>query len=173
MNTGRGAAYALLGLSGLLFAIALGSGWSGASRLAARSDESAAVAEAASAFVVAYGSFDFRDPGGYIPRLAALTAGELHDAVTRAVVDPQAIAGQRAATATVDAASVTALSDVAGTVSVRSTHRRSWLEPSSGALIHEQLVQTVSLRLVREGGRWLVAELAVTSQEPLERNGVR
>ena len=37
MNTGRGAAYALLGLAGLLFAIALGSGWSGASRLAARS----------------------------------------------------------------------------------------------------------------------------------------
>jgi len=173
VNTGRGAAYALLGLAGLLFAIALGSGWSGASRLAARSDESAAVAEAASAFVVAYGSFDFRDPGGYIDRLAALTAGELREAVSLAAVDSQAIARQRSATATVDSVSVTALSGVAGTVSVRSTHHRSWLEPGSGALIHEQLVQTVSLRLVREGGRWLVAELAVVSQEPLDGERVR
>jgi len=163
---GRGPAYALLGLAGLLLAIAVSSGWSGATRLADREDDRGAAEAAAAAFVTAYGTFDFRDPDGYTTRLVELTAGELRTAIAGAAVDPAAVTQQRASAVRIESVSVTALSDVAATASVRATHERSRLDPASGGLIEEHVTQHVSLRLIREGERWLVAELLVLGEQP-------
>ncbi|MPY81144.1 MAG: hypothetical protein GEV04_22495 [Actinophytocola sp.] len=173
MMPGRGPAYALLGLAGLLLAIAVSSGWSGATRLADREDDRGAVGAAAAAFVTAYGSFDFRNPDGYTARLVELTAGELRTAITEAAVDPAAVAQQRASTTRIESVSVTALSDVAATATVRATHERSWRDAASGALVQEHVMQHVSLRLVREGERWLVAELLVLGEEAGGAQGAR
>lgn len=165
---GRGPAYALLGLAGLLVAIAVSSGWSGASRLADREDERAAVEAAASEFVTAYGTFDFRDAEGYTAHLVALTVGELRTAIAEADVDPSAVAHQRTSMVHIEAVSVTALSDVAATATVRATHERTRLDEASGRLIEERVTQHISLRLVREGKRWLVAELLVLGEQPAD-----
>ena len=61
MIGGRGAMVALVGLAGLLLVMAVVSGWQGTTRLTGRGDDTTAVKEAASAFVEAYGTFDFRD----------------------------------------------------------------------------------------------------------------
>ena len=167
MSAGRGPAYALLGLAGLLIAIAVSSGWSGATRLAGRGNDASAVEDAAAAFVTAYGTFDFRDAGGYTARLIELTTGELRDAIAGAAVDPNAVAQQRSTTARVESVSVTALSDTVATATVRSRHERTWRDASSGRAIREHVVQHVSCRLVREGGRWLVVELLLISEEPV------
>ncbi len=116
--TGRGPGYALLALAALLAAMAVTSAWSGASRLAGRGEDgaaraaadAAAVEAAASAFVSAYGGFDYRDADSYTARLAALTAGELRAALAGAAVDPAAIAGGRRSRAAVQSVSVEALS---------------------------------------------------------------
>lgn len=173
MIAGRGAAYALLGLAALLIAIAVSSGWSGASRLAEREDDRDAVEAAAAAFVTAYSGFDFRDPDGYTARLVALTSGELRDAIAGAAVDPAAVAQQRTSSAVVESVSVTALSDTAATVTVRSRQERTWLDPASGRAVQEQVIQHVSCRLVRDGERWLVAELLLLGEEPAGAQGVR
>jgi hypothetical protein len=102
VSAGRGPAYALLGLAGLLIAIAVSSGWSGAARLAGRGNDTSAVEDAAAAFVTAYGTFDFRDADGYTARLIELTDGDLGDAIARAAVDPNAVAQQRTTTARVE-----------------------------------------------------------------------
>jgi hypothetical protein len=170
---GRGAAYALLGLAALLIAIAVSSGWSGASRLAEREDDRAAVEAAATAFVSAYGSFDFRAPDDYTTRLSALTSGELRDAIAGAAVDPTALAQQRTSTALVESVSVTALSDTAATATVRSRQERAWLDPASERAVQEQVIQHVSCRLVREGERWLVAELLLLGEQPAGAQGAR
>jgi len=170
---GRGPAYALLGLAGLLVAIAVSSGWSGATRLADREDERAAVEAAASAFVTAYGTFDFRDSSGYTARLVALAAGELHDAIVEAHVDPAAIEEQRASAVRIESVSVTALSDIAATATVRATHERTRLDQFSGRLIDERVTQHVSLRLVRKDGRWLAVELLVLGEQPADAQGAR
>ncbi|MEZ4503956.1 MAG: hypothetical protein R3C39_15135 [Dehalococcoidia bacterium] len=173
MIAGRGPAYALLGLAALLIAIAVSSGWSGASRLAEREDDRAAVEAAASAFVTAYGGFDFRDPDQYTTRLAALTSGELRDAIAGAAVDPAAVAQQRTTAALVESVSVTALSGVAATATVRSRQERTWLDPTSGRAVQEQVIQHVSCRLVRVGERWLVAELLLLGEEPADAQNAR
>ena len=173
MIPGRGPAYALLGLAGLLVAIAVSSGWRGATRLVGREGDRAAVEAAAAAFVRAYGGFDFRDPEGYTARLVELTAGELRTAIAEAAVDSSAVAQQRASSAHIESVSVTALSDIAATATVRATHERSRLDQASGALVQERVTQHVSLRLVREDGRWLVAELLVLGEQPAGAPGVR
>ncbi len=167
MSVGRGPAYALLGLAGLLIAIAVSSGWSGAARLAGRGNDTSAVEAAAVAFVTAYGTFDFRDAGGYTARLTELTTGELRDAMLRAAVDPNAVAQQRTSAAHVESVSITALSDAVATATVRSRHERTWRDASSGRAVQKHVVQHVSCRLVREGERWLVVELLLISEEPL------
>jgi len=170
---GRGAAYALLGLAALLIAIAVSSGWSGASRLAEREDDRAAVEAAAAAFVSAYGRFDFRDPDGYTARLVALTGGELRDAIAGAAIDSAALAQQRTTTALVESVSVTALSGAAATATVRSRQDRTWLDPTSGRAVREQVIQHVSCRLAREGERWLVAELLLLGEEQTDAQNAR
>ena len=179
MTAGRGPGYALLALAALLAAVAVASAWSGASRLAGRGEDgaarraadAAAVEAAASAFVVAYGGFDYRDPDGYTARLAALSAGELRAALAGAAVDPAAIAGGRRSRAAVQSVSVEALSAAAAEATVRSLHERSWLDPASGRAAREEVTQQVRLRLVREGGRWLVTEVVLLGEESIGARG--
>ena len=176
---GRGPGYALLALAALLVAMAVTSAWSGASRLAGRGEDgaaraaadAAAVEAAASAFVSAYGGFDYRDPDGYTARLAALSGGELRAALAGAAVDPAATSGRRRSRASVQSVSVTALSGTAAESTVRSLQQRSWLDPASGRAAGEEVTQEVHLRLVREGGRWLVTEVLVISEEPAGARG--
>lgn len=167
MSAGRGPAYVLLGLAALLIAIAISSGWSGATRLAGRGNDAGAVEDAAAAFVAAYGTFDFRDAGGYTARLTALTTGDLRDAIAGAAIDPNAVTHQRTTNARVESVSVTALSVVVATATVRSIQERTWRDASSGRVIQEHLVQHISCRLVREDDRWLVVELLLISEEPV------
>ena len=179
MTAGRGPGYVLLALAALLVAMAVTSAWSGASRLAGRGEDGAAraaadasaVEAAASAFVTAYGGFDYRDPDGYTARLAGLSGGELRTALAGAAVDPAAIAGRRRSRAAVESVSVTALSGTAAEATVRSLQQQSWLDPASGRAAGEEVTQEVDLRLVREGGRWLVTEVLVISEEPAGAQG--
>ncbi len=163
---GRGAAYALLAIAAVLLAIAAASGWSGASGLAARRDDRAAVEAAARSFVAAYGNFDFRDAGAYAARLADLSTGDLQHAVAKAAVDPAAIAAERTSSSRVESVTVTALSGGNAAATVRSTQDREWRDPASGALVHQQVTQDVSLGLVRTDGRWLVADFQLLGQQP-------
>lgn len=170
---GRAPAYALLGLAGLLVAIAVSSGWSGATRFADREDDSSTVEAAASEFVMTYGTFDFRDAASYTARLVPFTSGELRSAIAEAAVDPAAVDEQRASTVRIESVSVTALSDSGATATVRATHQRTRLDRASRRLVEERQTQHVSLRLVREDGRWLVAELLVLSEQPAGAPGAR
>ncbi len=166
MIGGRGAMVALVGLAGLLLVMAVVSGWQGTARLTDRGGDSKAVEEAARAFVEAYGTFDFRDPGGYRDRLLALTTGFVREAVQASEVDSVALGQQRTMTARVVAVEVSALSEDEATVSVTAEQLRRGVDPASGRLLEERVLQRVACRLVLEGGRWLVAEFRLLSEEP-------
>ena len=170
MIAGRGAAIAVLGLAGLLLAVAATSAWSGATRLGDRADERAAVERAAASFVVATGSFDYRDPGSYTTRLVGLTSGELRRAIASADVDPVAAAQQRSMSAAVESVTVTALAGGVAAATVEATQRRRWIDPANGQLNEEHIRQRVSCQLVREDGRWLVSELLLRSSQPALAN---
>lgn len=167
MIGGRGAGYALLGLAAVLFAIAVASGWSGASRLTGRADETRAVEAAAIAFVTAYGTFDYRDQETYTAQLAPLATGVLREAITAAALSPEASRQQRSLSTRIEAASVTALSGPDATVAVTARQERRWVDPALSQSLHEEAMQRVVCRLVREDGRWLVAELRLQSEEPV------
>ena len=167
MIGGRGPALAVLGLAGLLLVIALASGWSGASRLAGRGDDTAAIEAAAAAFVEAYGTFDFRTPHEYMPRLAETTAGELRGAIAASSIEPVAIEQQRSMTAAIESVSVTSLAADTATVSVTTVQHRRWIDAASGRAVEQFVEQRVSSQLVREDGRWLVAEFRLLSEQPV------
>ncbi|MCY4640026.1 MAG: hypothetical protein OXC94_06770 [Chloroflexi bacterium] len=179
MTAGRGAGYALFGLAALLAAAAVASAWSGASRLAAPGEDAAvraaadaaAASAAASAFVSAYGGFDYRDPDGYTARLAALSSGELRDAIARAAIDPAAASGQLRSRADVRWVAVEALPGAAAEATVRSLQVRSRMDPTTGRAASEEVTQQVRLQLVREGGRWLVTEVVLLGEEPAGARG--
>src|SRR5438552_593620 len=80
MMGGRAAMFILAGFAGLLLVMAAFSGWQGTNRLASREDDTAAVEKAASEFVAAYGTFDYRDPDSYQQRLLSLTTGAVRGA---------------------------------------------------------------------------------------------
>jgi len=146
------------------------SAWSGAARLGDRADERDAVERAAASFVVATGSFDYRDPGSYTTRLVGLTSGELRRAVAGAEIDPVAAAQQRSMSAAVESVTVTALADGVAAATVEATQRRQWIDPATGQLNEEHIKRRVSCRLVREDGRWLVSELLLLSSQPAFAN---
>jgi len=156
----------LVGLAGLLVVVAAMSGWQGTSRLTGRSDDTAAIEEAARAFVEAYGTFDFRDPDSYRQRLLALTTGSVREAVGASQVDPAAVGQQRTMTTRVIAVQVSALSDDEATLSVTAEQLRRGVDPASGRLLEERVLPRVACRLVLEGGRWLVVEFRLLSEEP-------
>ena len=166
MIAGRGAMVAVFGLAGVLLFIALVSGWQGASRLTSRSDDTKAVEAAATAFVEAYGTFDFRDPASYQRRLIPLTSGQVREAVLTAGIDPAALAQQQTMTAHVLSVVVTAQSDAGATASVTAEQTRRAVDPASGAFTEERLVQRADCRLVKEAGTWVVAEFHLQSEDP-------
>lgn len=172
MIGGRAAGYLLLGLAGVLFVVAVFSGWSGAQRIGSREDDGHGVSETAAAFVTAYGTFDHRDQDAYTDRLVALTSGPMRDALAKAAVDPDAASMERAITTQIESVSVTALSDRDATASVTAVQTRRWIDPVLGTSLTEDIKQLVICRLVREDGRWLVAELRLQSEEPV-RVGAR
>jgi len=157
---------ALAGLAGLLLVMALVSGWQGTSRLTDRGGDTKAVEEAARAFVEAYGTFDFRDPDSYRQRLLGLTTGPVREAVQASQVDPVALGQQRTMTARVMAVQVSALSNDEATASVTAEQLRRGVDPASGRLLEERVLQRVACRVALQDGRWLVAEFRVLSEEP-------
>jgi hypothetical protein len=166
MIGGRGAMVALVGMAVLLLVLAVVSGWRGTSRLTNRSDDTQAIERAATAFVEAYGTFDFRDPEAYQERLLGLTTGPVRSAVLESDVDPAALGQQRTMTANVISAEVTALSEGEATATVTSEQTRRVVDPASGALTDERVVQIADCLLVNETGRWLVSEFHFRSEEP-------
>ena len=166
MIGGRGAMLALAGLAGLLLVLAVVSGWQGTTRLTDRSDETAAVEDAARSFVEAYGTFDFRDPDSYRQHLLALTTGSVREAVAASQVDPVALGQQRTMTTSVVSVEVTALSEEGATVSVTAEQVRRIVDTTSGLLVDERVRQTADCRLVKEAGSWRVAEFHLRSEEP-------
>ena len=144
MIGGRGAMVALVGLAGLLLVMAVVSGWQGTTRLTGRGDDTKAVEAAARAFVEAYGTFDFRDPESYRQQLIILTTGPVRDAVASSQVDPVALGQQRTMTSRVVAVQVSALSDDEATVSVTAEQLRRSVDPTSGRLIEERVLQRVA-----------------------------
>jgi len=169
MIAGRGAGYALLALAGVLFVTAVISGWSGAARFQGREADTRAVLQAASVFVVASGTFDHRDAQRYATGLAALTTGPLRAGLAGAAVDPVAGARERSITTHIESVSVTALSAHEATASVTAVQQRRWTSPAGATrarlYVQETVRQRVTCRLVREDGRWLVAELRLESTE--------
>lgn len=166
MSGGRTAGYALLALAGVLLVLAIMSAWSGTQRFASREDNTRSVQDAAAAFVVAYGTFDHREPEAYTSRLVALTADPLRGALDEASVDPDAARVERAITTRIETVTVTALSDGEATVAVTAVQERRWADPVLGLVLQDSVRQRVSCRLLEEGGRWLVAELRLQSEEP-------
>lgn len=172
MIGGRGAMVALAGLAGLLLVMAVVSGWQGTSRLTGKVDDTGTVEEAARAFVEAYGTFDFREPDSYRQGLLALTTGSVREAVQASQVDPVALGQQRTMTTRVVAVQVSAVSDDEATVSVTAEQLRRGVDPASGLLSEERVLQRVACRLSMEGGGWLVAEFRLLSEEP-QRTGTQ
>ncbi len=64
------------------------------------------------------------------------------------------------------AVEVTALSEDGATASVTAEQLRRGTDPASGRLTEERVLQRVACRLEKEGGRWLVAEFRLLSEEP-------
>lgn len=167
MMGGRGAVLVLVGFAGLLLVMAVVSGWQGTARLTSRGDATEAVEEAARSFVEAYGTFDFRDPASYRDQLLALTTASVREAVAASQVDPVALGQQRTISTRVTAVQVSALSESEATASVTAEQLRRSVEVASGRLLEERVRQRVACRLVLEGGRWLVAEFRLISEEPV------
>ncbi|MCK9495901.1 MAG: hypothetical protein M0R75_10480 [Dehalococcoidia bacterium] len=175
MTGGRGAGLALLALAGVLFMVAVVSGWSAASGLQGREGTARAVEQAATDFVAAHGTFDYRDPHVYAQRLVPLTSGLLHTALAAAAVDPAALGAERSVTTRIERVSVTALSDDAATAVVTAVQVRRWVDRAAASSDHQQLQETVrqrmTCRLVREDGRWLVAAVHLESVEQVGATG--
>lgn len=173
MIPARGAVYALFGLAGLLLAVAVASGWHGASRLMGHEDQTTAVRTVAAAFVVAAGTYDFADAGSYTHRLEPLAVGGLRDALAPAVLDPTVRTQRRSVATEVESASVTSLSDEAAVAIVTAVQARHWFDAAVGRDTEQHVRQRTSCRLVREDGRWLVAEIRLLSEEPARLDQAR
>jgi len=164
----RGAVVLLAGLAGLLLVLAVVSGWQGTARLSGRTDESARVEEAVRAFINAYGTFDFRAPDAHRQQLLDFTTGDLRAAVLASETDPAALVRKSDMTTQVTAVQVTALSGDAATASVTAVQYSQGVDPASGRQTEDRVSRRQICRLVREGGRWLVAEVRLVSEEPRE-----
>ncbi len=168
MIPARGAGYALFGLAGLLFAVAVASGWHGVSRLLGREDQTTAVRTVAAAFGAAAGTYDFADAGSYAHRLEPVAIGELRDALAATVIDPTVRTQRRSVATEVESASVTSLSDKEAVAIVTTVQARHWVDAASGRETEQDVRQRTSCRLVRGDGRWLVAEIRLLSEEPAQ-----
>lgn len=166
MRPGRPAGYALLVLAVALLGVAVVSGLSGATGITVRSDEAAAAEEATTAFVLAFGTFDHAASEGYASGLAALATGTLRASLEQTGVADDAQRLQRSLRTRVETASISALDDGEATVTVTAVQERRWRDAVLDAPRSEAVRQRLACRLVEVGGRWLVAELRLLSEEP-------
>ena len=175
VTSGRAAAVCLLGLAALLVAAGVSSAWSGASRIAGRPDDAGGerAAAAAADFVAGYGTFDYRDPEGYTARLAALTTGELHRAIAAAGIDGEAAGRLHSIAAAVESSEVVATSGEAAEAVVVAVQSRRWAGAPGGPSALDHVRQRVSVRLVREEGRWLVSGMRLLWEQPATAGGAR
>jgi len=90
----------------------------------------------------------------------------VRSAVLVADIDPAAVGQQRTTSASVSSVEVTALSDHEATASVMSEQTRRTVDAASGALTDERVVQLADCRLLKEAGRWFVAEFHFRSEMP-------
>lgn len=165
--TGRGAMFLIAGFAGLLLIIAMFSGWQGARRLTSQVDDTAAAEEAARTFVIAFGTFDFRQPEVYRQRLLALSTGVVREATLAAGVDPVAIGQKRTTTTEVQTVTVSALSGNQASASITAEQLRKSVDSETGKLVEERVSQRIACRLLRQDGAWLVAEFRLISEEPV------
>jgi hypothetical protein len=166
--SGRGAMFLVAGFASLLLVIAVFSGFRGARRLTSQGDETAAVEEATRAFAQAFGTFDFRQPEDYRQTLLALSTGAVREATLASAVDPVAIGQKRTTTTSVISVSVNALSGDAASASVTAEELRKRVDSATGRLVEESVTQRITFRVVRQGNAWLVAELRLVSEEPVD-----
>ena len=175
VTSGRAAAVCLLGLAALLLAAGVWSAWSGASRIASRTDGDAGdrAAAAAAEFVAGYGTFDYREPEGYTARLAALTTGELRRAIAAAAIDGWAAGGRHSLATAVESSQVVGVSGDAAEVVVVAVQSRRRAGAPGGPPALDHVRQRVSVRLVREDGRWLVSEMRLLGEQPATAGSAR
>jgi hypothetical protein len=173
MTGGRGAMFVLGGLSGLLVVMAVISGWQGTTRLTGQRDDTAAVENACRSFVEAYGTFDFRDAGAYRNRLMSLTTGDLKAAIASSQIDSLALGQLRTITTEVVEVHASALSEENAAASATAEQLRRGVDPASGQVVDEAVIQHVACRVVLTGESWLVAEFRLQSEEAARRTPVR
>jgi hypothetical protein len=173
MTGGRGAMFVPGGLSGLLVVMAVISGWQGTARLTGQRDDTAAAENTCRSFVEAYGTFDFRDPAAYRNRLMSLTTGDLKAAIASSQIDSLALDQLRTITTEVVEVHVSALSEDNSAVSATADQLRRSVDPASGEVVDEAVVQHVACRVVLAGGSWLVAEFRLQSEEAARRTPIR
>ena len=163
---GRHAMGLLLGgFAVVLIALAVVSGWQGATRLGGRSVDTRAIQEAAGRFVASYGTFDASAPDDYRARLLTLTTGPLHAAVLHLEPDPAAIAQQRTLVTDILDIHVLSLERGRATAAVTVDQRRHAVDPSTGGAWVDQVRARITCRLQQTHGRWLVEEVRLTPIE--------
>jgi hypothetical protein len=165
MTSNRGVVVLVVGLAGLLLALAGVSAWQGTARLSGRGNEREAVATAARAFAKAYGGFDYRDPAGYRDHLLTMTTGTIHAVLAASEADPVAVAQRRTTSMRVASVEVTALAGHQATAVVVADQERIEIDPASGLQREEIIRQHLMCRLARVDGRWLVAEVRLLGEQ--------
>ena len=86
--------------------------------------------------------------------------------VAASSVDSIALVQQRTVITRIVGVSVTAIADDGATASVTAEQLRRDIDPASGRPVETRVVQHVACRLVLDGGRWLVTEFRLLSEEP-------
>lgn len=165
MIGGRAVGVMLGGFAAVLLALAVASGWQGGTRLTGRSDVAEEAENAARAFAEAYGTFDARATDSYRERLVALTTGPLREAVVQMEADPAAVAQARTLTTRVVAVQIGSLTRNRATADVLVEQRRQAVDPATGGSWDDGVRGRLTCRLVRETGRWLVAEVRLVPIE--------
>jgi hypothetical protein len=167
-SAGRRVGAVLVGLAFLLLGLAGMSAWQGAARLRGRDTERARAVATARGFVEAAGTFDYRAPNAQHTRLAALTAGVLHETFAAAQPDPSAVAQQRVATVRILTISVLSLARDEAHIDVTSQQWQRGLDPATSQPVEATVQQRLTLRLVRvpDTDAWRVSAMRVVTEEP-------
>lgn len=172
-QSGRVVGVVLVGLAVLLVALAGMSAWQGASRLRGRGAERSQAVTVARTVVEAHGTFDYRQPDAQRARLAAITAGDLREAVAAAAPDPAALAQQRVTAVRIVAAQVISLSRAEASIAVTAEQRRHGRDPATGQPFAADVQQRITVRLVRAPDTWRVTELRLVAEVPIPAAAMR
>ena len=136
-------------------------------RLDSRANETAAIERAASAFVVQAGTVGPASTDRYATALLPFATGPLRDALQATVTDSRAGMLARRAAVRVERTALTALSRGTGVVTVVAVQSRQWSDARAG-IQHDAVRLWLACRLEAVDGRWLVRELRVLAEEPVD-----